>query len=534
MSERTSWPQVACLCCAVWLVTAPVTAQNAKIAPPRDLLKGAGWQFSVDGGQFSDELPLVAADKSARITARSDFNVPATRLFKLGDRLPYGSLTIRHDLPSPAITLNSGRVTGPLKGMFYNTIPGIDPKRIHTGKNRIMVSWVVGKSRRKDTKPRSVDVPIILLLALQEEHLAFQTHPIVGACGKNFFSVTCRTNMLAEASLTVTDANGKEFHMNSPSGLIHRFRVDGLTGGWRRYALRAGKGTYQIEMTARARRPGKGFRFVAAGDSRTCPDRWKKIAEGIARVGPELILFSGDLVADGRNDIQWDRDFFGPARGLLSRTPFYPVIGNHERDCPLFKEIFYTPSRDGRASNWTQSIGPVLLIGIDGRQDWSKDSKNVEWLEKQLKDAEAEFIFMLTHYPAWTSSGHGRLGKDGRPGELPIRQGQDVLMPLLKRYRATALIAGHDHCYERSEVENGVTMITTGGAGAPLYKKSKDARKQNPYSKVFYSKLHFCVFDVSEAGDLCTMRAIDMEGKVLDVRRWKGRSASLTSQPISE
>ena len=521
MSERTSWPKAACLCCAVWLATAPVTAQTAKIAPPRDLLKGAGWQFSVDGGEFSDELPLVAADKSARITARSDFNVPAPRLFKLGDRLPYGSLTIRHDLPSPEITLNSGRVTGPLKGMFYSTIPGIDPKRIHTGKNRIMVSWAVGKSRRKDTKPRSVGVPIISLLALQEEHLAFQTHPIVGACGKNFFSVTCRTNMFAEAALRVIDVNGKEFHMNSPSGLIHRFRIDGLTGGWRQYTLRVGKGTYQVEMTVRARLPGKGLRFVAAGDSRTYPDKWKKIAEGIARVGPELILFSGDLVADGRNDTQWDRDFFGPARGLLSRTPFYPVIGNHERDCLLFKEIFYTPSRDGRASNWTQSIGPVLLIGIDGRQDWSKGSKNVEWLEKQLKDAEAEFIFMLTHYPAWTSSGHGRLGKDGRPKELPIRQGQDVLMPLLKRYRATALIAGHDHCYERSEPPGGVTHIITGGAGAPPYGKSKDAARQNPHSKVFVSKLHYCLFDIK--GDSCVFAAITPEGKVLDTRSWQAR-----------
>jgi hypothetical protein len=94
-------------------------------------------------------------------------------------------------------------------------------------------------------------------------------------------------------------------------------------------------------------------------------------------------------------------------------------------------------------------------------------------------------------------------------------------MPLLAKYHATAFICGHDHCYERSEPEGGVTAITTGGAGAPLYRKVQDAAKQNPWSKVFAPQLHYCLIEVS--GDACTLKAFTPDGELLDTRTWKAR-----------
>jgi hypothetical protein len=94
-------------------------------------------------------------------------------------------------------------------------------------------------------------------------------------------------------------------------------------------------------------------------------------------------------------------------------------------------------------------------------------------------------------------------------------------MPLLEKYNATAMFAGHDHFYERSEPEGGVTAFVTGGAGAPLRNKAKDAAKQNPYSKVFEKRLHYCLITVGE--DSCTLEALTPEGEVLDTRTWKAR-----------
>jgi len=95
-------------------------------------------------------------------------------------------------------------------------------------------------------------------------------------------------------------------------------------------------------------------------------------------------------------------------------------------------------------------------------------------------------------------------------------------MPLLKKYNATAMFAGHDHCYERSEPEEGVTMIISGGAGAPTYGKSKDAEKQNPYSKVFARQRHYCLLTVD--GDVCTMKVFRPNGTMIDTRSWTARN----------
>jgi hypothetical protein len=97
-----------------------------------------------------------------------------------------------------------------------------------------------------------------------------------------------------------------------------------------------------------------------------------------------------------------------------------------------------------------------------------------------------------------------------------------VILPLLAKYRATAMIAGHDHNYQRSEPPEGVTVIVTGGAGAPLYEKSQEAEKQNPYSQAFAAVLHYCLFVIE--GDACTMQALTPEGETLDTRIWRART----------
>jgi hypothetical protein len=66
-----------------------------------------------------------------------------------------------------------------------------------------------------------------------------------------------------------------------------------------------------------------------------------------------------------------------------------------------------------------------------------------------------------------------------------------------------------------------VTVVTSGGAGAPLHDKSPDAAKQNPYSKVFASSLNFCVFELKD--DTITMKALTPDGKELDKTQWKAR-----------
>jgi hypothetical protein len=356
------------------------------------------------------------------------------------------------------------------------------------------------------------------------DEVRIQTGPVLGAFDADWFTVTCRTSAKAEVkvALAATETTPEKVVAESAAAIIHRLKVLRAAGAAREYVLIAGDNALRVSLTAPAPiAKGETFDFVAMGDARTYPKRWAAIASAALKARPRFVLFTGDMVANGLGDVSWDRDFFGPAQELFVAVPFYCVIGNHERNAPFFNEIFYNPSADGRKHSWAQTLGDATFIGVDGLEDWSAGSENAKWLEKVLASCDSKFIFLASHYPPWTSGPHGGFDAEGRPNERPIREGREVIMPLLEKHHATAFIAGHDHCYERSEPEGGVTCITSGGAGAPLYAKTPAAAKQNPWSKAFASQLHYCVIRVS--GETCTLKAFTPDGELLDTRTWKAR-----------
>ncbi|MCD4699173.1 MAG: metallophosphoesterase [Phycisphaerae bacterium] len=518
---------------SLFVVSASACAQTTRPAGPTkpvNLLAGAKWVCSADDGKaFSAESPSIKAETTTNITARTEFNVADTAglvVLELTPNLPTRS---QHYLK---FFLNGEQIIPPMEGMNYKTIPAIDAKMLRKGRNTLTAKITLKNlsSRRRKAEDYQLDIDM-RLAALKAEHLQLQTGPILGAIGKDYFTLTCRTNMPADVKLImdgVPKAKIMSHQQTSELGLRHRFRVKMPNlrpdEKWA-YHISANRG----EQTVATKRwpvmfvpTNKALRFVAMGDSRTNSKDWAKVAGAVLKVKPDLIVFSGDMVAYGLNDWEWDEQFFGPAKELFATIPFYAVIGNHEKNAPLYNELFYTPGKDGRNRNFSQEINGVLLIGIDGEQDFSAGGENYEWLEKTLAGSKAKFIFFFTHYPAWTSSNHGWLNKDtGRPGEKAVRQAQDVIAPLLTKYKAIAYICGHDHVYERSELPGGLTHIIAGGAGAPLRKKVENAEKQNPHSKVFASVLHYCLFEVE--GDTCTMKTFTPDGKVIDTRTWKAR-----------
>ena len=375
---------------------------------------------------------------------------------------------------------------------------------------------------------------------VRADDLKIQTGPILGAFDAGYFTVTCCTNQPASVRVARVNAAGEQETAvaDSAAGQIHRLKVPRTAAAAQGEARAAAPeyvliaagdgqgGSAGAALSVKLAAPppitkGEKFTFVAMGDSRTYPDKWAVVAAAARKSNPRFVLFTGDMVSDGADEASWERDFFGPAKELFAATPFYTVRGNHERRGARFDEIIYSPSPDGRARHWSQRQGDATIIGVDGLEDWSAGGENAKWLEGVLAACDSKFIFLADHYPAWTSSTHGKLDAAGRPMERPTREGQDVILPLLAKYKATAFLAGHDHCYERSEPEGGVTVIITGGAGAPLYPKAADAEKQNPWSRVFASRLNYCLFEIS--GDVCEMKALSPDGALIDTRTWRAR-----------
>lgn len=422
--------------------------------------------------------------------------------------------------------LNGKPIPIPLEGMRYRIIPGIPASMLIPGTNQLQLTWntKVKKKINKETasisfSPRQIaasDIDISLM-AHPDEKLKFQTGPLLGYVGKKFFTLSCRVNIPATVELKI---NKRKY--SSARALMHSFKIENLSANTSyKYTLTASLNSNCTKIigpfSVKTLPKGEPFKFAILGDSRSNPSDWAKVANALAKQKPSLAVFVGDMISNGRNDYEWDEQFYNPAKELLATTPLYGIVGNHEENSPLFPHFFKTPEE---SKNWSQEIGSVLLISIDGEMNWSKNSKLANWLEQTLSKSKADYIFLSSHYPAWSSGCHGWI-KDGHPGEPQMQNAQEVIMPLLKKYNATAMFAGHDHFYERSEPENGVTMIVTGGAGAPLRPKAKNAAKQNPYSKVFASKLHYCMIYVDKKK--CVMEVRTPDGEVIDTKIWPSR-----------
>lgn len=507
----------------------------AQIEAKSNLLERAEVFFSTDEGQiYSSQPPIIEPRQVETIGVKVEF-LRAEPDHQSAMSESYSSLTFGFGASmlsgAIALQLNGQEIPLPLEGMEYHTVPGIDPELLRSGENVLLVTFTV-RNRSRDEREFT---PRIALTPLHPSDLEFQTGPLLGAFDEGSITLTCRTNMPARVS--IYDWDGDDWReaeelgrldddkrlARTELGLLHRIRIPRRTSlepGW--VAVVAERDGFRVGTALPAPLfPDGPFSFLGLGDNRTNVEVWQRVAASAAKAAADAVLMVhvGDMVTLGTRDWEWDAQFWKPGRLLLEVLPLYPVIGNHEANAPLFDALFFGPAEDGGARNWAQELGGVLLIGIDGGQDWSQGSANAAWLEETLSRADVRFKFLFSHYPAWSSAGHGRLDEEGLPRERPSREAREVIIPMLARHGATAYVAGHDHAYERSELPGGVTGVTCGGAGAPLYEKTDDAARQNPYSKVFAAQHHFCLFDVD--GDAVTMRVLSVDGETIDSRTWK-------------
>ena len=115
-------------------------------------------------------------------------------------------------------------------------------------------------------------------------------------------------------------------------GIQHSVNLTGLDEGTiYHYQVKSGGETLTGELTFHsAKGPGfDSFVFVAMGDHRTNPTTHTLVADRVELIDPEIVIDSGDLVSDGNVESNWDPQFFTPEKDVMSRTCFFPSIGNH-------------------------------------------------------------------------------------------------------------------------------------------------------------------------------------------------------------
>lgn len=213
------------------------------------------------------------------------------------------------------------------------------------------------------------------------------------------------------------------------------------------------------------------FSFAVYGDNRTNHADHQSVVNRALTLAPDFVLNTGDLVENGTVAGQWDT-FFDIEQELLRTAPFFPCLGNHERNSSNYFALFHLPNNE-RYYSFDYGNAHIVALEVDGYQSYSAGSTQYNWLASDLASTSQPWKFVFFHFPPYSSGSHG--------SDLTA---QRDLVPLFEQYGVQIVFNGHDHDYERSLV-NGVNYIVSGGGGAPLYSVGS-----GPYTVYAESTLH--------------------------------------------
>lgn len=245
--------------------------------------------------------------------------------------------------------------------------------------------------------------------------------------------------------------------------------------------------------------PEGSFTFAVFGDIRTegrdPPTIFNKIVQRVQPIKPQAALLVGDIInADSKRaevPLQWS-SLLNALKPLAS-TRILPTLGNHETNGQPWAIVPYRDAFPALPANgppqWTGytyslDLAPLHFVSITSEYPGKENSlgnDQLDWLEQDLKANTQPYSIVLTHDPAFPVGPHKGESLDAHPAD------RDRLWQLLKKYKVTAFIAGHEHLYNRS-VQDGVTQLIIGTSGSPIY---------GGYGGDFY---HYGIFTVTNEG----------------------------------
>ncbi len=360
-------------------------------------------------------------------------------------------------------------------------------------------------------------IPLLLLFSATLT-LGQQKKIAIGPYVQNmsYGSVTLSWSTL-EGSVKVVSPDGQT--MSLPKYEQHEIRLTRLQPNT----------TYQYDVLGDGSDEGKGsfttfpkgiepFKFVVLGDTRSRHDVHQKIVNKIIDEKQLFVVNTGDLVGNGDDILDW-RHFFRINHELMKSTPYFSVLGNHEKDSKNYYNFFDLPG-DERYYSFT--VGDALFIVLDGEgrqyttppfikkenRDIFWNNQNVdyfikekEWLENTLNlYNDAGYIFVFMHKPLFSI-------KKSRVEGAKMRR--EFWGDIFERHNVQFFINGHDHHYHHA-FNGGTHYVTTAGGGAPLY--DTDALQPEP---VKFAKVeHYVAIKVGP--EEATLTAIDIDGNVIE------------------
>jgi acid phosphatase type 7 len=252
-------------------------------------------------------------------------------------------------------------------------------------------------------------------------------------------------------------------------GTQHFVALEGLFAGseyaYEVHACGAATGQGGTFQTAPAR-PGP-VKFAAVGDFGTGGSEQRRVAQAMIAQAPEFWLALGDIAYADGTDAEFGSRFFAPMGGLLSISPVFPVLGNHEyhtQHGQPYLDVFDLPRNNPAGSERYYSFdwGPVHVVALDsncavGLGPVCTFEEQKAFLEQDLAHSSAPWKIVMFHHPPYSSGQHG---SNKRMKELE---------PLLEAAGVDLVLTAHDHNYERSHPIKAGEVVAEGTPGAVVY-----------------------------------------------------------------
>lgn len=282
-----------------------------------------------------------------------------------------------------------------------------------------------------------------------------------------------------------------------------------------RYTLTVGE---EPPSTHEVRPIGSELTLALYGDSRGGGGPHAVLIEQMAEVRPDVVVHTGDVIKWAGDRTGWTRHLVATLP-LTAEVPVVLALGNHElfeywripeevRRNPLEQAMRQIPPPEDPIAVeagvfpacFHVRLGRTLIVSLDSNRPIGPGTDVFRFLERALtENADAAVKLVAMHHGPLSSGHHG-----GHP------EGEHLL-ELAKRHGITAFLAGHDHLYERI-VQDGLTVVVSGGGGAPLYRRENYV----PGSQAFSSTYNWVKLDVSDQVELS---AYSLEGVLLDRAR---------------
>ncbi len=204
------------------------------------------------------------------------------------------------------------------------------------------------------------------------------------------------------------------------------------------------------------------FSFGVLGDTQrtafAADGGFFKASKILKEKNPEFLVALGDLISscDGKSECQGKMDSWKNVLGsLFAKT--YAIMGNHDRiggdkADKIWQNFFNFPTNGPEGfSELVYSLdvknAHLVFLNSDKPEEYLINTKQRDWLKKDLQANSQKLTFVFFHEPAYPVS--SKIGES-----LDVnKKDRDALWKILADEKITAVFSSHEHIASRKKID---------------------------------------------------------------------------------